>query len=82
MKVHQVLPALLTGIVLLALGLIPGLFQSFTDGIQNLLTSISSPYPMRPPLSRRDEWRRPILLAVAGAALILLSLAEYLRLLR
>lgn len=72
---------LLSGLVLLALGLIPGLFQTFTDGVQNFLASISSPYPVHPHLRNQQQWR-PVWLAVAGAMLILLSMAEYLRLLR
>jgi hypothetical protein len=66
------------GGVLIALGLVPGLFQGLQDGIRNFSASLTSPFPAVP-AHRRDYEKlpRPLWLAVVGLALILISLLTY-----
>jgi len=66
------------GCLLIALGLVPGLFQGLQDAIRNFSSSLSSPFPAVP-AHRRDYEKlpRPLWLAVIGLALILISLLTY-----
>jgi hypothetical protein len=62
------------GFALIALGLIPGLFQGLADGVRNFSDALHS-FPSR--WQRREEVRQPAWLAVAGAALIALTVLAY-----
>ena len=76
MTLHDVMIGVLSGCVLIVFGLVPGLFQGLTEGVRNLLNSVSSPLPTKP---RRDKsYDRPISLAGIGATLIVLSVLAYL----
>ena len=67
------------GSVLIALGLVPGVFQRVQDGIQNFRDSLYSPFPARfPHQTDYDSLARPLWLAGIGLAVILVSLTEYL----
>jgi hypothetical protein len=57
-----------TGVILIVLGLVPGLFQGLTDGVRNALESFSS--PLRNRLHGDVRIREPQWLAGVGIALI------------
>ena len=66
----------LSGAVMIVIGLVPGLFQGLAEGVQNLGSLLSARFPS--PFQRRAEFRQPIGLAVLGAAWIGLSVVAYL----
>jgi hypothetical protein len=73
---------LVTGAVLLFLGLVPGFFQELVkevrNGIRNFNSSLSSPIPIRPTYDEDyEQSRAPLGLAIAGALIIVLTLAGY-----
>jgi hypothetical protein len=83
MQPHDVETGVLIGCALLALGLIPGLFQGLTDGVTrallNFRNTLLSPIPIGPP--RQAQYEKPhrsVWVAGIGLGLILLSLFGYL----
>ena len=79
MKPHEVMIGVLTGCVLIVVGLVPGLFRGLTEGVRNIVDSVSSGLPISRPLSAEyEELQAPRWLAGLGAALIVLSVLAYL----
>jgi hypothetical protein len=62
------------GIALIALGLIPGLFQGLAEGVRNFSDELHS-LPSR--WRRHNEIRQPTWLAVLGASLVAITLLAY-----
>lgn len=79
MHEKELVTAILTGCVLIAFGLIPGLFAAIQYGIQNLRAELFGLPAIAP---RHDEYSKwfpgPIWFAWAGFALILIGLLGYL----
>jgi hypothetical protein len=71
----HLMTGVLSGCVLIAAGLVPGLFWGLAEGVRNLLDSISSPYPNR--LSERERVDPPAWLAVVGAVVIAATVLAY-----
>lgn len=79
MKPPEVMTGVLSGCVLIALGLVPGLFRNLVEGVRNLCDSVSSGAPVSPPRQTEgDTLQRPIWLAGIGALLITLTVLTYL----
>ncbi len=67
--------ALVSGFVLIALGIVPGLFEAIQEGVRNALETFSSPSPARGwPRAGADKRSRPLWLAVIGLALLSIGL--------
>lgn len=67
-----------SGGVLMLLGLVPGLFQGLTDGIRSVDDLLSSRRPMGMPFRRESEKLvQPTWLAGLGATLIVLAMLGY-----
>ncbi len=82
MKPHDLMVGLVWGCVLLALGLIPGLFSSLTEGVQNAIRvfrdSVLFGSPVTPqPRSGCESPHRPLWLAGLGALLITITILAY-----
>jgi hypothetical protein len=82
MGAKDLVSAFIIGGILIALGMVPGLFQRLSqrvqEAIENFSALISSPYLL--PHSRQRESEKlsqPLWLAGVGLALILLSLLAY-----
>ena len=78
MKPFGLMIGVLTGAVLIVLGLAPGWFQQLTEGVRNLLDSISTGAPVSAYRGAECESRRPVWLAVIGAAWIAFCALAYL----
>jgi hypothetical protein len=70
--------AVFVGLVLITLGVVPGLFQGMTDGIHNFRHSLFSRFPMNPPHPVPDCSPRPLWLAGMGLSLIVVTGLAYL----
>ena len=78
MQPEQAVSMIIIGCMFLALGLIPGAVEGLVDGIRNFSDSLSSPFPTRAPHRTESEKRpRHLGLALAGAALIVISLLAW-----
>lgn len=66
------------GLVLITLGVVPGLLQGLIHGIQNFRQSLFSRFPMHPPHPVPDCSPRPLWLAGMGLTLIVVSVLAYL----
>jgi hypothetical protein len=82
MRPGELVIGLVTGAVLLFLGLVPGFFQELVNdvrnGIRNFHNSLSSPIPIRPRYEEEyEQSRAPLGLAIAGAVIIVLTIAGY-----
>jgi len=79
MTPHEVMICLLTGCLLVALGLIPGLYQglveSVVEGVHRFRDQISSGLPSS---IEYAPIQKPTWLAGLGALLVVLSVLEYL----
>ena len=73
----QVITGLLAGFVLIAFGLVPGLFDGLSEGVRNFSNSLTSPFH-HPHPRRHEPTHPPMGLALLGGALILLTLLGYL----
>ncbi len=74
MNLQTAMAGVLTRCVLIALGLMRGLFQGLTDGIRNFRDALSSQVPLSPPRhTEYDILQRPLWLAGLGVGLIVLS---------
>jgi hypothetical protein len=76
----QLMIGVFAGMVLIALGVVPGLFQRLVDGVQdgvqNFANLLSSQFPG--PSRLHEELPRPKWLAGLGAALIAATVLAYL----
>jgi len=78
MPPEGVVSAIVVGSVLIALGLVPGLFHGLEDGIRNFADTLRSPFPIsRTNHTEYDKLPRPLWLSALGTALIALSLLAY-----
>jgi hypothetical protein len=78
MKPSTVLAGVLSGCVLIALGLIPGLLQDLANGVRNFRDSFSSSFQVTLPYQGDCKTSaRPIWLAGLGSLLIVVSLLAY-----
>jgi len=64
-----------SGIALIFVGLVPGLFQALVNGAFNI-TSLFSDFPYQS--SSEDEIRQPLWLGGVGATLVVLTVLSYL----
>jgi hypothetical protein len=64
-----------SGVVLIVVGLVPGLFQSLVNGAFSIASSLSD---FSYESSTENEIRQPIWLAGAGVTVILLTVLAYL----
>jgi len=72
---RQLVLGISIGAALILCGLIPGLFQQFSDGVRNALDRVTSPFLA--PARTHAEVRRPAWLAAAGAAFIVATALAY-----
>ena len=75
MQPQEAITAVVSGCVLIALGVVPGLFLGLAKRVQNSIETFSSPFPARG--WKRTEKARgatPLWLAVVGLALLWLGL--------
>jgi hypothetical protein len=71
----QVVNGVTIGLILMLLGLVPGLYQALEDGIANCASLLSFQFAF---LSRsRGEFKQPRWFAGVGAFLILLTFLAY-----
>jgi len=75
-KLNQVVFGVLIGSVLIALGLVPGLYQRLTEGVRDCHEMWSRRFPSPPHLY--GQRHQPSWLAVLGAALIAVAVLAYL----
>jgi len=73
---NQLDVALVMGVGLIALGLVPGLLQACADGISDVTNMVS--LRLGTPMHSRAEFNDPHWFALSGVALILLALLAYL----
>jgi hypothetical protein len=72
---NQVATGVLMGSLLIAFGLVPGLFQELADRVSNCADLLSSRFPI--PSHSRVEFRQPRWFAGLGAVLIAVTLLAY-----
>ena len=82
MRPQELVIGLVTGAVLLFLGLVPGFFQELVNevrnGIRNFHNSLSSPIPIRPRYEEdHEQSRAPLVLAIAGGLIVVFTIAAY-----
>jgi hypothetical protein len=70
----QVVNGVTVGLMMLLLGLVPGLYQALEDGIANCATLFSIRSPL---LTRSREFKQPRWFAGVGVILILLTFLAY-----
>uniref|UniRef100_Q021Z9 Uncharacterized protein n=1 Tax=Solibacter usitatus (strain Ellin6076) TaxID=234267 RepID=Q021Z9_SOLUE len=73
----EVVTGLVSGSVLIAFGLVPGLFDRLSEGVRNFSNSLTSPFHHHH-ARRHEPIQPPMGLAILGGALILLTLLGYL----
>ncbi len=72
---QETVTAVVSGCALIALGVVPGLFEALHEGVRNALETFSSPFPARGwPRASEAKHSRPLWLAVAGLALLAIGL--------
>jgi hypothetical protein len=83
MEQHELIVGITVGSILLAFGLVPGLFDGVAAGVmqamRNFRESLSSNWPAAP--TRRAEYERlhrPFWLAGVGALLMAITVLDYL----
>jgi hypothetical protein len=71
----EVITGLVSGCVLIAFGLLPGLFERLSEGVRNFSNHLTSPFSHHP--RPHQPIHPPIGLAVLGFAMILLTVLGY-----
>ena len=72
---HETAIAVVSGCVLIALGIVPGLFEAIHQGVRHALETFSSPFPARVwPRAGDGTHSRPLWLAAIGLALLSIGL--------
>ena len=72
---QETVTAVVCGCALIALGIVPGLFETLHERVRNALETFSSPFPARGwERAREAKHSRPLWLAVAGLALVTIGL--------
>lgn len=78
MTPHDLVVGLVAGGVALAFGLIPGLFESLTEGVRNFGDSLSLGVPVpRRRLPETESRQRPLGLAGFGALIVVFTVLAY-----
>lgn len=78
MRPHDLVVGLVAGGVALAFGLIPGLFDSLTEGVRTFRDSVLFGVPVPPRRSTEAErLQKPLWLAGVGALIVVFSVLAY-----
>jgi hypothetical protein len=75
MHLDHLFTGLLTGMVLIAFGVVPGLFQSFVEAVYHCIAVVHTGVP---PSTAQRQVRQPAWLAILRSAFIAMSIYTYL----